>query len=76
MIKTALLVVTLVGGAPYETEMPTMKECMEAREKVIIQGGVSQAVCLPYTRPTEIIQEFLSGFTNNNCGDDRLWKKN
>jgi len=74
LIKTALLVVTLVGGAPYETEMPTMKECMEAREKVIIQGGVGQAVCLPYTRPAEIIQEFFSGFTNNKCGDNK-WRK-
>ena len=82
MIKTALLVVALLGSEPYETEMPNMVECLQAREGIKLQNPDIETICLPYTPPQDAIKEILEEFVGKcprtimPCEGDDKWPKN
>lgn len=81
MIKAALLVVTIMNSAPYETQMPNMVACLEARQELKLQDPDIQAICLPYTPPQDVIKEFLDEFVGKcprtimRCEGDDKWPK-
>ena len=75
MIKTALLVVALLGSEPYETEMPNMVECLQAREGIKLQNPDIETICLPYTPPQDAIRGIIEEFVGKCQGDDK-WPKN
>jgi|TARA_B110000196_G_scaffold37141_1_gene27749 hypothetical protein len=63
MIKTGLLIVALSSGV-YETEMPTMKECLQARTQIVEQDASIEAICIPqYSVDTEeIVNDWIDRF--------------
>ena len=48
MIK-ALLMVTSINLGNVDTVLPTMKDCMEARDAIIQQDAETKVLCVPYT---------------------------
>ena len=48
MIK-ALLMVTSINLGNVDTVLPSMKDCMEARDAIIQQDAETKVLCVPYT---------------------------
>ena len=48
MIK-ALLMVTSISLGNVDTVLPSMKDCMEARDAIIQQDAETKVLCVPYT---------------------------
>jgi len=64
MIK-ALMIITMVSGATYEVDLPSMEQCMAERTPVEVQGDVASTACIPRTEdmlPSEIISQFMDTF--------------
>ena len=64
MIK-ALMVITMVSGATYEVNLPSMEQCMAERTPVEVQGDVASTACIPRTEekvPTEVLSQFMDMF--------------
>ena len=49
MIK-ALMLVTSISLGDVETLLPTMEDCINARQAIIDQQSVSKVLCVPYSQ--------------------------
>ena len=49
MIK-ALLMVTSISLGNVDTVLPSMKDCMEARDAIIEQQANAKVLCVPYSQ--------------------------
>ena len=47
MLKALLIVSAIAGGGDYTTEMPSMKECLEARTAIMAQDKTVKTLCVP-----------------------------
>ena len=61
MLK-AMLVVTALGGGDYNVEMPSMKECLDARVTIADQDPNVKTLCIPMSDETAKVQEFFDIF--------------
>ena len=61
MMKAMLIVSALGGGmGAYEVEMPSMKECLDARVSIIEQYKEAKTLCVPAITETDKIDRFFS----------------
>ena len=76
MIKTGLLVVALSSGV-YETELPTMKECLQARTQIVEQDASIEAICIPQFTidQKDLFNDWIDKL-QPKCGDDDRWRGN
>ena len=60
----ALLIVSALGGGmgAYEVEMPSMKECLDARVSIIEQYKEAKTLCVPAITETDKMERFFSIF--------------
>ena len=72
MIKTGLLIVALSSGV-YESEFPTMGDCLKARTQIVEQNSSIEAICIPQSDQTEIFNDWLDKI-QPKCGND-TWKE-
>ena len=59
MLKAILLVTALGGGGDYSAEMPSMKECLDARITIAEQDPNVKTLCIPMADNTAKVQEFF-----------------
>ena len=59
MLKAILLVTALGGGGDYSAEMPSMKECLDARTTIAEQDPNVKTLCVPMADNTAKVQEFF-----------------
>ena len=63
MMKAMLIVSALGGGiGTYEVEMPSMKECLEARVAIMEQDKGAKTLCVPALTETDKMERFFSIF--------------
>jgi hypothetical protein len=63
MLKAILLVTALGGGGgDYTAEMPSMKECLDARITIAEQDPNVKTLCVPMADDTAKVQEFFDLF--------------
>ena len=63
MMKAMLIVSALGGGmGSYEVDMPSMKECLEARVAIIEQDKGAKTLCVPALTETDKMERFFSIF--------------
>ena len=63
MLKAILLVTALGGmGGDYTAEMPSMKECLDARITIAEQDPNVKTLCIPMADESAKIQEFFDIF--------------
>ncbi len=76
MIKTALLIVALSSGV-YESEIPTMKDCLKARTQIVEQDASVEAICIPqFTIDQENLFNDWIDKIQPKCGDGDRWRGN
>ena len=62
-MKALLIVSALSGvGGDYEVEMPTMKECLNARMTIMEQDKSAKSICVPFVEETDKMEKFFSVF--------------
>jgi len=61
MLK-AILLVTALGGGDYSAEMPSMKECLDARTTISEQDPNVKTLCVPMADDTAKVHEFFMIF--------------
>ena len=59
MLKAILLVTALGVGGDYSVEMPSMKECLDARIAISEQDPNVKTLCVPMADNTAKVQEFF-----------------
>lgn len=59
-----MLIVSALGGGmgAYEVEMPSMKECLDARVSIIEQYKEAKTLCVPAITETDKMERFFSIF--------------
>ena len=57
-----LVVTALGGGGDYNVEMPSMKECLDARVTIAEQDPNVKTLCVPMSDETAKVQEFFDIF--------------
>jgi len=63
MMKALLIVSALGGGmGSYEVEMPSMKECLDARVAIMEQDKGAKTLCVPAVAETDKMEKFFSIF--------------
>ena len=63
MMKAMLIVSALGGGmGSYEVDMPSMKECLEARVAIMEQDKGAKTLCVPTVAETDKMERFFSIF--------------
>ena len=63
MMKALLIVSALGGGmGSYEVDMPSMKECLDARVSIIEQYKEAKTLCVPAITETDKMERFFSIF--------------
>ena len=63
MLKAILLVTALGGmGGDYTAEMPSMKECLDARITIAEQDPTVKTLCVPMADESAKMQEFFDLF--------------
>ena len=63
MMKAMLIVSALGGGmGSYEVDMPSMKECLEARVAIMEQDKGAKTLCVPAVAETDKMEKFFSIF--------------
>ena len=63
MMKALLIVSALGGGmGSYEVDMPSMKECLDARVSIIEQYKEAKTLCVPAVAETDKMEKFFSIF--------------
>ena len=62
MLKAMLIVTALGSGGDYTAEMPSMKECLDARIVIAEQDPNVKTLCVPMSNETETVQEILDSF--------------
>ena len=79
----ALLIVTALGNGMggYEVEMPSMKECLDARVSIMEQSTDAKTLCVPSVTDTDKMEKFFGIFMTlverlkeleNESGSNRL----
>ena len=60
----ALLIVTALGNGMggYEVEMPSMKECLDARVSIMEQSTDAKTLCVPSAADTDKMEKFFGIF--------------
>ena len=64
MLKAMLVVTALGAGGDYTAEMPSMKECLDARVTIAEQNPDVKTLCIPMADDTLKMQEFFGVFMN------------
>ena len=62
MIKALLIVTALSGGGQYTTEMPSMSECLKARDSIIAQDASIKTLCVPKADDTAKVKDMFRIF--------------
>ena len=63
MMKALLIVSALGGGmGSYEVEMPSMKDCLDARIAILEQDSDAKTICVPTIAETDKMEKFFSIF--------------
>ena len=63
MMKAMLIVSALGGGmGSYEVDMPSMKECLDARVAIMEQDKGAKTLCVPAITETAKMERFFSIF--------------
>ena len=62
MLKAMLVVTALGAGGDYTAEMPSMKECLDARIVIAEQDATLKTICIPMADETAKMQEFFDLF--------------
>ena len=63
MMKALLIVSALGSGmGSYEVEMPSMKECLDARVAIMEQDKGAKTLCVPALTETDKMERFFSIF--------------
>ena len=64
MSMKALLIVSALSGIGdgYEVEMPTMKDCLEARVTIMEQDKSAKSICVPFAGETDKMEKFFGVF--------------
>ena len=63
MMKALLIVSALGGGmGSYEVDMPSMKECLDARVAIMEQDKGARTLCVPAITETDKMERFFSIF--------------
>ena len=63
MMKAMLIVSALGGGmGSYEVDMPSMKECLDARVAIMEQDKGAKTLCVPALTETDKMERFFSIF--------------
>ena len=63
MMKALLIVSALGGGmGSYEVDMPSMKECLDARVAIMEQDKGAKTLCVPALTETDKMERFFSIF--------------
>ena len=63
MMKAMLIVSALGGGmGAYEVDMPSMKECLDARVAIMEQDKGAKTLCVPAITETDKMERFFSIF--------------
>ena len=59
-----MLIVSALGGGmgSYEVDMPSMKECLEARVAIMEQDKGAKTLCVPALTETDKMERFFSIF--------------
>lgn len=57
MIK-ALMIITMVSGAEYTAQLPSMDVCMNEKAVVLSQNDVRSAACIPSAEQTTSMDKF------------------
>ena len=57
-----LVVTALGGGGDYTAEMPSMKECLDARTTIAEQDPNVKTLCVPMANESAKMQEFFDLF--------------
>lgn len=60
----AMLIVSALGGGmgSYEVDMPSMKECLDARVAIMEQDKGAKTLCVPALTETDKMERFFSIF--------------
>ena len=58
----ALLIVSALGGADYEVEMPSMESCLTARSNITAQNNRIETLCVPKEDETKKLDSFFTLF--------------
>ena len=62
-MKALLIVSALSGmGDGYEVEMPTMKDCLNARMTIMEQDKSAKSICVPFAGETDKMEKFFNVF--------------
>ena len=63
MMKALLIVTALgYGMGGYEVEMPSMKECLDARVSIMEQSTDAKTLCVPSVADTDKMEKFFGIF--------------
>ena len=62
MLKAMLIVTALGGGSDYTAEMPSMKECLDARRSIAEQDATLKTLCIPKVDDVTKMKEFFNIF--------------
>jgi hypothetical protein len=62
MLKAMLIVTALGGGGDYTAEMPSMKECLDARIGIAEQDATLKTLCVPMADDQAKVREFFEIF--------------
>ena len=62
MLKAMLVVTALGGGGDYTAEMPSMKDCLDARIVIAEQDATLKTLCVPKSDDSAKVQELLNSF--------------
>ena len=62
MLKAMLIVTALGGGGDYTAEMPSMKECLDARISIAEQDASLKTLCVPMADDQAKVREFFAIF--------------
>ena len=62
MLEATLLVIILSSGGDYTVEMPSMKECLDARTTISEQDPTVKTLCIPHWTPLIKYPQFMAMF--------------
>ena len=62
MLKAMLVVTALSGGGDYTVEMPSMKDCLDARITIAEQDPNVKTLCVPRSDDSAQVQGILDSF--------------
>jgi len=60
MIKALLIVSAMAGIGQYTTELPSMDECLKARQAILQQDANIKTLCIPKMDESVQMRRFLT----------------